>query len=483
MTGGQYSAVPYLATDPERIPAARYYDKAFFELECERVWPRTWQMACRLEMIPEVGDWAEYSNVGRSVVVVRTATGVKAFHNACRHRGVAFAGGSGQAHGNCAKSGFVCPFHGWRWTIDGKNTQVYGRHLFSERQLEEDDIDLVPCRVETWGGCAFINFDDNAPSFRETMGPVADRLEAHGVANMRSEWWFGTVLPANWKLAMEAFMEGYHVRTTHPQLEKIYPGMYASSYEDERAHVFGASSMANLIGNSQQSDSHAAIREQFDHMEMTGVGMSGMFHAKEIEIARELLDVDLPEDPREAVPIWFGIVQDRIIQRLRERGENVPDLNSVAVTDPVGGVEFMFPHYFMLPVFTSMASYRVRPLGPESCFFEIWSLSHMAPDQQTEVPMEPTVLAHDDKGFPPIPQQDFSNIPLQQRGLHTKGFEFMRLSKHVEGLISNYNRILDGYLQEIPLDKLARSTHELGGNFDGPIKDLGLEEANGRPGR
>src|SRR5205823_281998 len=130
----------------------------------------------------------------------------KAFHNACRHRGVQLAQGG---HGNCKTEGFICPFHGWRFNMDGENTFVYGRHLFDEEQLTHDEIDLKPCRVETWGGCAFINLDDGAPSLRESFGPVADRLDAHGMSKLKSEWWYATVLPANWKTAMEAFMEGY----------------------------------------------------------------------------------------------------------------------------------------------------------------------------------------------------------------------------------------------------------------------------------
>ena len=84
-------AVPFRVTDPERIPVKRYYDEEFYRLECEKLWPRVWQMACRLEQIPDVGDWVEYSNLGKSVIIVRTRDGVKAFHNACRHRGVQLA--------------------------------------------------------------------------------------------------------------------------------------------------------------------------------------------------------------------------------------------------------------------------------------------------------------------------------------------------------------------------------------------------------
>ena len=80
--------VPFEVKNRERIPVQRYYDEQFYKLECERVWPHIWQMACRLEQIPNAGDWVEYSNLGKSVIIVRTKEGVKAFHNACRHRGV-----------------------------------------------------------------------------------------------------------------------------------------------------------------------------------------------------------------------------------------------------------------------------------------------------------------------------------------------------------------------------------------------------------
>ena len=91
-----------------------------------------------------------------------------------------------------------------------------------------------------------------------------------------------------------------------------------------------------------------------------------------------------------------------------------------------------------------------------------------------EAPQEPIVLPYDSQEFPPIPRQDYGNIPIQQQGLHADGFEFMRLSKDIEGMISNYNRIIDGYLSGVSLEKLAPATHLLGGNFDGKILDLGF---------
>ena len=456
--------IPFAVENPERIPSQRYYDAEFYALENERLWTHVWQMACRLEQIPNVGDWVEYSILGKSVIIVRAKEGVKAFHNACRHRGLPLAEEGG--HGNCKTPGFICPFHGWRWNMEGENTFVYGKHMFSPAQLDQADLALRTCRVELWGGCAFINFDDDAPSFRDTIGPVADRIEAHGMSKLKSEWWYATVLPANWKTAMEAFMEGYHVMKTHPQLQHAAPMLYNMMYGMDTGGI-GVPINPNLSVRDN-------IKAQIKHLGLLSDGMAGMVHAKEYAIAQQLADVELPEDPGQAVMMWYGILNHQITEQLRARGEDVPDLNGVAVSDPINAVEFIFPNYFLLPMFSSMSSYRIRPLGPESCLFELWSLTHVAEGEEHVAPMEPTMLPYDSQDFPPIPRQDYSNIPIQQKGLHAKGFDYMRLGKDIEGLISNYNRIIDGHLKGVSPDKLAAATNLLGGNFDGKILDLGF---------
>ncbi len=455
------NSIPFGIDDPERIPTRRYYNEEFYNLECEKLWPHAWQMACRLEQIPHVGDWVEYSNIGKSVIVVRTEQGIKAFHNACRHRGVALVDGGD--HGNCKTTGFICPFHGWRWNKDGENTFVYGRHLFSEQQLDPEDLKLPSCRVELWGGCVFINFDDDAPSFRECIGPVADNLEARGMENLRAEWWYATELPANWKVAMEAFMEGYHVMRTHPQLQRNSPAMYNNRYGHDTG---GIGSEVNPRLSIREN-----IQAQFRGMELLSEGMAGMIHAKEVEIARQLVDADLPEDPEQAMQTWYGMVMKEITEQLRARGEPTPDLLELAAKQPVNAVEFLFPHFFLLPTFTSMSSYRIRPTGPETCLFEIWSLTMFPEGEEPDPIMEPVVLPYDSTEFPPIPQQDYSNIPSQQIGLHAQGVDFMRLSRKIEGLIGNYQQIIDGYLKGADPDKLTQATQQLGGNFDGPIVD------------
>src|SRR5579883_2253396 len=81
--------IPWAVTRPDRIPKQRYYDAEFFAMEAELFWPRVWQMACRLEEIPNPGDFAEYEILDQSVIVVRAAADeVRAYSNSCRHRAV-----------------------------------------------------------------------------------------------------------------------------------------------------------------------------------------------------------------------------------------------------------------------------------------------------------------------------------------------------------------------------------------------------------
>ena len=153
-------------------------------------------------------------------------------------------------------------------------------------------------------------------------------------------------------------MEGYHTMKTHPQLQAALATLYNSRYGMDTG------------GLGQSVNPRMSVRDnikaQIKHMEKVSEGMAGMVHAKEVEIARELIDVELPEEPNQAVPMWYGMVQDRINKQLSAKGEPVPDLNAVVVSDPIEAVEFIFPHYFVLPVYASMASYRIRPLSPKA---------------------------------------------------------------------------------------------------------------------
>ena len=450
--------VPFEVTDPEMIPVERYYDEAFFKLENEKLWPHVWQMACRLEEIPEVGDYVEYSILEKSVIVVRTKSSVKAFHNACRHRGVRLATGPG----NCKTTGFICPFHGWRYNMDGANTFVFGKQVFNAALLEHAEIDLAPCRVEFWAGCAFINFDDSAPSLLDSLGPVVDRLNARNVDKLKMDWWYATVLPTNWKLAMEAFQEGYHTMKTHPQLNTL-------------------SALGNPYGNDAEGmtpnkgiSAKDTVKVNIEFMARLSSGMAGMVHESEIAVIEKLHDMEVPDDPVQATMMFYGKANEAVTADGYARGVPMFDVNKVMQEQPFHAVEYMFPHFFLLPMISAMSSYRIRPLTPETCLFEIWSLVLRPEGEAYNTPREPTVLPYNSDQFPEIPRQDYYNLPLQQLGLHAGGFTHMRLSHSHEGLISNYQRLIDGYLAGRDPQVLAKAAHVVNNGFEAPIADIGF---------
>jgi phenylpropionate dioxygenase-like ring-hydroxylating dioxygenase large terminal subunit len=448
--------VPHAIEKPDLIPARRYYDAEFFELERELLWPRVWQMACRLEEIPNPGDYVVYDNLDQSVIVVRVDAGrIKAYHNHCRHRGVQLA----TDRGNCAH-GLVCPFHGWSWDVEGRNTNVFSPEVFDQKLLDQAELRLRECRLETWGGCAFINFDDDAPALRPSIEPFASYHDALNVEKMRAEWWASSVLPVNWKLAMEAFMEGYHAPKTHPQL-------FARSGE-----------MDYTVSTDplKFTDPDDVIGSSIYFMKVLSEGMgNGMIHEKDIRVAEGLRErVDLPEDPAEAVIEWNRRVNDAVVEWSRGAGIPMPDLNDLISKGWGSSVNYAFPHYFLLPVYGNASSYRIRPLGPEETLFELWSLTLYPEGEGPEPPKTPTPLPPDDPFWPEVPAQDFDNLPKQQAGLHTKGFEAMRLAEATEGLVSNYQRLIDGYLAGLPYEKLLNAAQQVSGPIDVPIKDLGF---------
>lgn len=449
--GRARSSVPFAVEVPDRIPAPRYHDPGFHRLEAELLWPRVWQMACRLEEIPRAHDYAEYQILDQSVVVVRTADmGVTAFQNACRHRGVRLADG----RGSCAE-GFTCPFHGWRYDRDGTNVGIPRRRSFSEHNLEPGDLDLTPVRCETWGGCAWVNLDPGAPPLRDCLEPFATSLDAWRVESLRTEWWYACRLPVNWKLAIEAFVEAYHVPTAHPQL--VIPTRYG-------------------LRPGEAFDADDFVDADIRYLRAMSEGMAGMVHADDVGIAEGLRGTALPDDPAEAMAAWNAALNGAVTAWHRERGADVPDLVDLAARGL--NLEFFqgFPNFFVLPMYSSASSYRFRPLGPEETLMEIWSLTRPGEGEVREAPTPPEWWSHDDPRWPPIPAQDFANLPRQQQGLHARGFEYMRLSGALEGHISNFQRTVDGYLAGLGHDRLLPAVQQVNVYpFDAPIAELGLE--------
>jgi glycine betaine catabolism A len=463
--------VPLAMAAPDRVPVARYFDPDFYRLENERLWSRTWQMACRLEEIPNEGDFVEYENVGRSVVIVRVSpTEVKAFYNSCRHRGVKLVEDRGTL-----RSGFVCSFHGWCYGLDGANTFLYQPDLFAEYNRAAEDLSLRECRLDFWGGCAFVNFDDNAPPLRAAIEPFASIVDAWHPESLRTEWWLSWRLPVNWKLAMEAFMEGYHVRQTHPQLLPRSVRTTADYNNGSRFYTAGSrptkeAQAAATVGMSSREFSES----QLYFMRVYNDGLQGIYHKKDLWIAEKLRSLELPDEPDQRFTAWRTALNEAIVEWHQQAGMDVPDLSELPGQGISGGVLYTFPNFFMLPSLSSAESYRIRPLGPEECLFEIWSLTRYPKGEEPPRPVRPEPMAGNDPRTPPIPAQDFSNLPKQQLGLHAGGIEFMRLSDKIEGLIANAQRLVDGYLAELDYEQLYPAHEQVNGKIDAPCKDLGF---------
>lgn len=442
--------VPFAMDVADRIRKERYYDAEFFELEAEQLWPRVWQMACRLEEIPNPRDFATYEILDQSVIVVRQDDlSVRAFHNACRHRGVRLVEGHGTS-----TSGFTCPFHGWCYGSDGANTFISRASTFTEHNLKPDDVGLQEVRCETWGGCAWINLDPKAPDLRTSIEPFATYMDAWQFEDWHAEWWCSFTLPVNWKLAQEAFMEQYHVLETHPQLR--LPGRYPSK--------------------SKAFDQQAFLAAELEYLRVMSDGMAGMVHANDVKIAQRLMPkVSLPDDPVGARDEWERLFNDAVVKWHRGKKHAIPDLNQLTADGFTEPMVYCFPHFFILPMYSSASQYRFRPLGPEETLMEIWSLTRFPGGVNRPKLSIPEPMAHNDPRVPPIPTQDFSNLPKQQLGLHSRSFEYMRLSAQIEGHLSNFHRTIDGYLEGRPSKKLLRALKELNINpLERPIVDLGF---------
>ncbi|MGF7238164.1 MAG: aromatic ring-hydroxylating oxygenase subunit alpha [Frankia sp.] len=433
--------VPFAMRDSLHVPRERYYDRGFYELEKEHLWPRVWQMACRLEEIPAAGDFVEYEICDQSVLVVRQPDqSVKAFHNACRHRATQLCKGSGRLGGGQ----IVCPFHGWRWNLDGSNSFVYGAEGFAPETLRPDDIRLQECKVELWGACVWINMDPDAGPLAESLSPAAGFLDTVGVGDMRVWWWKETVLNANWKIAQEAFHEGYHVMSTHPQLTFGQGEDYSYSNVEYLAMENGHGRFQGRFDPSAGGISQGRGADAFlDRSRTLWEGQDAMTLERDLHVFEGMRNRVGPDEDfaTAAIKALFDYA----------KGAGIPLRPTPEALRLWGGAVFMFPNYMMIPQFGNSLAYRVRPYNddPEWCRFEVWSLT-MYPEGEEpgRAKLKGRYAADDTANWGLIPRQDFSNIERQQRGVHSRSYRQHRLAAEWEPIISNMHSELDRYLAD-----------------------------------
>ena len=208
------------------LPAWIYNHPEMTRLELERILRPSWQIACHLSELPKVGDFRTFDMGPDSIVVLRDREQrVRAFHNVCRHRGARILDGAGRCPGT-----ITCPYHGWSYNYEGSLLGVPGRDSFPG--LERSDYGLKAVNVEVMFGFVFVCLASNPPSLKERWEPFRAELEPYRFEEMvplvpvsHEEW------DVDWKVAMDNYLESYHVPIGHPGLNR----MFTPDYEDQLA--------------------------------------------------------------------------------------------------------------------------------------------------------------------------------------------------------------------------------------------------------
>ncbi len=201
---------PELGSGP--LPVEPYISPAYFELEKRHIFKRVWQHVGRAAEIPQPGDFfvADLPASDASLIVMRGRDGViRALHNVCSHRlnKVVY-----ESRGSVRR--LNCRFHGWSYDLAGRLVGVPDEKYFTD--LDREQCGLTPASADVWQGFVFVNVDPHpAVSLRDFLRPVYADLEGYPFERMTNCYRWRTVVKCNWKLALDAFQETYHVRYVH----------------------------------------------------------------------------------------------------------------------------------------------------------------------------------------------------------------------------------------------------------------------------
>ncbi len=414
----------------EDVDYHRYISQEVFDREMTHLWPRVWQWVCREEHIPEPGDFIVYDIGDYSFIVLRTDEGdIRAYYNACLHRGTKLrpSGSDGSA------PQLRCPYHGWTWNLDGSLKEIPCAWDFPHADGESHRLPEV--RVGLWGGFVFINMDPDAPSLEEFMGVLPDHFKDWHMENRYVELHIQKELPCNWKTAIEAFLESYHVMETHPQL--MYgvgdANVQYDTYGDHVSRFFAA-----LGVSSPHLETPLSEQELVDSMLVGDRSvLSDELTVKEGESAR--------------------IVMARFLRNtLGEKYRT--DLSGYSDAEMIDTIEYhLFPNMVLFPGLSLPMVYRFRPLGndPNRSVFDLLFLRPVPDDGDRPDPAEPVPLGVEDS-YTTVPgmdesmgivyDQDTNNLRSQQEGFKASKKRGQTLGNYQESRIRHFQQVVDKYL-------------------------------------
>lgn len=192
------------------IPTARHTSEQFWDLEQAHLWTDTWVIAGRVEDVPNPGDYFTFGDLGVPLLIVRGTDGeIRCFYNTCQHRGAPVVR---DAHGSSRR--LRCQYHSWTYEVDGGTlVSVPDERDFVDLDWEQRCLPQTSC--DTFAGFVFVNRNLQAPTLRDWIGAAAEMFEPFQGETLREVYRESRIIPCNWKVTAEAFLEVYHFRHIH----------------------------------------------------------------------------------------------------------------------------------------------------------------------------------------------------------------------------------------------------------------------------
>lgn len=226
------------------LPGEAYVDRDVFAAEQARVFRAGWAPVARVSDVARPGDYLSVDLGGAPLVVTNDGGTLRVLSRVCRHRGMPVAEGRGSA------KALTCPYHLWRYDLDGRLAAAPG--MERSAVFDRADCALPQMRSEVWGGWIFVNLEGQASPLAPQLGGLAERLGEIRPERMVTADVLTFPSPWNWKVMVENFLESYHHIGPHrDSLQKSNPGL--STYEGAASDLF------TVLENPPADESHGAF--------------------------------------------------------------------------------------------------------------------------------------------------------------------------------------------------------------------------------
>jgi choline monooxygenase len=195
------------------LTASLYYSAATFDDEKAKLFSTTWQLVGHVHQVVNPGDYFTFDLIGEPLLIVRGEDHqLRGFYNVCRHR----AGNPASGCGN--RKLFRCGYHGWTYRLDG--ALLVTPEFDGVEDFDPADFGLAPVRLEEWFNLIFVNLDPEARPLREALGELAGQAEKFDFRAMKFSERRTYDMQCNWKTYIDNYLEGYHVPSVHPALNR-----------------------------------------------------------------------------------------------------------------------------------------------------------------------------------------------------------------------------------------------------------------------